>query len=353
MTPDMNETLRIAKQVASARFLGTTVGLVGVGAGTKIIEGVDTQTPAVKFYVSNKPEENQIAPANLLPEKILGIQTDVVPIGRPFGPRINARRIRPNSKGPAKPGDSIGPRVDGPLNFNPVFSGTFGAVLCDSGDRMRRFLLSNNHILAVNGRVPLGSEIVTPGAEDALGVTQKAIAKFKAAVRLEYSGQNYVDCALAEIYNNAEVTSVSPDNVPVSMVRDANIGLSVFKFGKSTAKTYGRVVDVQADILVDYSFGTFAFKDQVLIDGGASDFAADGDSGALVMASEPGATPSNSAVGLVFAPAGRYTAASPISKVLESLQQFKDILQLKGDLAFASDIIESQPKPPILSSQVA
>jgi hypothetical protein len=350
--PDINETLRIAKQVASARYLGTTVGLVGVGAGTKIIEGVDTKTPAVKFYVSNKPDENQIAPTNLLPKDILGIQADVVPIGRPFGPRINARRIRPNSTGPVTLGDSIGPRVDGPLNFNPVFSGSFGAVLYDSGDRTRRFLLSNNHILAVNGRVPIDSEIVTPGAEDALGVTQRPIAKFKAAVRLDYSGQNYVDCALAEIYN-ADVTSVTPDNVPVTIVRDANIGLRVFKYGKSTGKTYGRVVDVQADILVDYSFGTFAFEDQVLIDGGASDFAVDGDSGALVMASESGATPSNSAVGLVFAPAGRYTAASPVSRVLESLQQLKDILQLKGDLVFAPDTIESQLKPTSMSSQAA
>src|SRR4029453_13711153 len=106
--------------------------------------------------------------------------TDVVDVGRGFGPRINARRMRPNSNGPARPGDSIGPKAVETAMVNVDFSGTLGAVLQHAGDPRQRFILSNNHVLAANGRVPPGSEIVTPGAEDGLGMIQKTIATLTA-----------------------------------------------------------------------------------------------------------------------------------------------------------------------------
>src|SRR4051794_12618713 len=112
MAIDNNVTPEVAKRVASARFLGTSgTNVVGVGLGTKVIAGVDTFTPCVKFYVSTKAAPNEIAPTNLLPDEILGVPTDVISVGRAFGPRINARRRRPDGERPFGPGDSIGPNV--------------------------------------------------------------------------------------------------------------------------------------------------------------------------------------------------------------------------------------------------
>jgi len=336
-----NVTPEIAKRVASAKYLGSNgTNVVGVGVGTRTIEGVDTLTPCVKFYVSRKPAPDEIAPIDLLPKEILGIPTDVVDVGRAFGPRINARRRWPDGKRVAGPGDSIGPKVEGASNLNLTFSGTFGAVLENRANPKQRFILSNNHILGVNGRVPPEALIVAPGPEDALGTVQKAIARAPKTVLLTRGPEypNYVDCAIAEVENFEAVTCKFPDGLVVRSHEQPELGVSVIKYGKSSGRTVGKIVDVSADILVDYSFGTFKFVDQILIDGGEKDFAVDGDSGAVVVAASqptnrwlPDAKPSSVALGLVFAPAGRFAAACPMSKVLESLKQV-----LPFDLVFAT-----------------
>jgi hypothetical protein len=351
MAIDTYTPTEIAKNVASARYLGKANGanVVGVGIGTKTVAGVDTLIPCIKFYVSRKPTPDDIPPANLIPDTFLDVPTDVVDIGRAFGPRINARRISPDSNRPARPGDSIGLNVRDSMRINVDFSGTLGAVLQRADDPKQRFILGNNHVLALNGRVPPGTEIVTPGAEDGLGMMQKTIATLTARVHLtkNQGNGNYADCAIASVREGAEVTSVFPDNVIVREVGEPSVGLPVFKYGKSTARTSGKIVDVSADILVDYAFGTFKFVDQILIDGGENGFAMDGDSGALLIANVP-ASPSTAshkdamtngnapnsaeAVGLVFAPVGRFAAACPISKVLDLLEN-----EIQHRLVFASD----------------
>ena len=344
MTTTITVRPEIAKSVASAKYLGTPTGanVVGVGVGTKFIAGVDTGIPCVKFYVSKKPEPDEIPPLTLIPSDILGVATDVIDIGRTFGPRINARRRSNKGSGPAKPGDSIGPQVEVATNFNPSFSGTLGGVLADANGR--QYILSANHVLAVNGRVPLSdSKIVTPGPEDGLFASSRPIARLTNAVRLVYDAYNEVDCAIAEVIG--EIEPLLPDNSAIRGPAEPRIGSVVTKFGKSTLRTEGKIVDVNADILVDYMFGTFKFTGQMLIDGGATDFAADGDSGALVV--DEDTTPpetlgiaedtgqmrsplrSAKAVGLLFAPAGRFTAACPIVAVLRSLRD------LGYDLTFA------------------
>jgi hypothetical protein len=352
MATENNITPEIAKKVASARYLGKNgTNIVGVGVGTKIIAGVDTLTPCVKFYVSMKTPPGDVAMGSIEPEKVLGIPTDVISVGRAFGPRINARRLRPEEGRAVGPGDSIGPKVEGASNLNLTFSGTLGAVLQNGENEEERFILSNNHILAVNGRVPPQSAIVAPGPEDGLGVEQKKIACLEKAVLLVrgLDKENYVDCAIAKVDKSANVTHLFPGGLAVGSKSEPRIGLSVIKFGKSSGETAGKIVDVNADILVDYSFGTFKFVDQILVEAAGNDFAIDGDSGALLIAAPqrvvapvfakrppsyaaPGPA---GAVGLVFAPAGRFAVACPISRVLESLE-----LLLNCPLVFAGAGVE-------------
>jgi hypothetical protein len=215
-----------------------------------------------------------------------------------------------------------------------MFSGTLGAVL-DEVNGKRRFLLSNNHVMAVNGRVPVNSYIVSPGPEDGPGMNPKSIGTFLDCIVLKHNENNYVDCAVAELIDGS-VSAKLPNGSTVTYYGQQSDRRSVYKFGKSTGLTTGKAVDFHADILVDYSFGTFRFVDQILIDGGSTDFAADGDSGSLVVADLNGSNPSAGtstdtsvrmveAMGLVFAPAGRYTAVCPISKVLDALERKLDI----------------------------
>ena len=83
---------------------------------------------------------------------------------------------------------------------------------------------------------------------------------------------------------------------------------------KSGVEQAGTIVDISADLFVDYSFGTFLLVDQVLVKGNNSAFARQGDSGAIVVDNS-----TDRAVALVFATAGKFTAVCPLQRALELL----------------------------------
>jgi hypothetical protein len=90
----------------------------------------------------------------------------------------------------------------------------------------------------------------------------------------------------------------------------ASLGQRVEKYGRSTELTTGRVIALDATVMVDYGGGQIAqFVHQIVIGGGG--FAKAGDSGSLVV-SQDGLHP----VGLLFAGTHTVTIANPISDVL-------------------------------------
>jgi len=66
---------------------------------------------------------------------------------------------------------------------------------------------------------------------------------------------------------------------------------------------------------VDFTFGTFLFADQALIESDEV-FAREGDSGSMVIDSG-----SWTAVGMVFASTGRFTAACALPAVIDALEK--------------------------------
>ena len=95
------------------------------------------------------------------------------------------------------------------------------------------------------------------------------------------------------------------------------LGQPVVKFGRTTGLTKGIIVDIDADIVVDYTFGSFRFVNQVLIQG--KGFANDGDSGAVVITQPADAAKEREAVAMVVAPVGEFTAACPLQVALDIL----------------------------------
>ena len=95
-----------------------------------------------------------------------------------------------------------------------------------------------------------------------------------------------MDCALARAYAR-QVQATFPDGLELSWNQPADPGpkVKVTKFGAVTGRTDGTIVDRDADLYIDYSFGTFLFEHQFMIDGGGdgADFATAGDSGSLVV----------------------------------------------------------------------
>ena len=74
---------------------------------------------------------------------------------------------------------------------------------------------------------------------------------------------------------------------------------------KSGVEQAGTIVDISADLFVDYSFGPF------LLNGA---FARQGDSAAIVVDNS-----TDRAVAIVFATAGKFTAVCPLQRALELL----------------------------------
>lgn len=322
---EIPEALRSAKQRAVDRILAgpravprrfinavsahPQDNVVGVGIGRKMVKGKPTQRPCVRLYVIRKLDKRLIAPGNILPTHIDGVETDVIETGK-FRAQAPAARTR---RRPARPGCSIGFRLPAPHD-NLIMAGTFGALVARGG---ARFILSNNHVLANENGLPIGSAIYQPGLLDHGDPATDAIARLSQFAPLSASAPNRVDCAIAEVTDPnlvgahvmSKVGKLSSDQ-PFSAVE----GMRVEKVGRGTGYTIGTVSDVSADVTLDYELGELKFVDQILIRGVSGVFSEYGDSGAIVVDVDSGR-----ATGLLIGGSPEYSIANHLDDVLTEL----------------------------------
>lgn len=268
--------------------------------------------PAIRIYVAYKLPRSAIPRAFLLPEQIEGVPTDVIESGRfrilPGSMSAPRTRLRP-----AQPGCSIGFQLTGD-QAGLLMAGTFGAVVETNGCW---HILSNNHVLARENVLPVGSRIFQPGLLDGGDPGADQIARLARFVALTPSDVNVVDCAIAEIDDRS---LVRPTFLPrVGRLRGtipvtAAEGMPVHKTGRATGYTSGTIFDVNADVVVLYGMGTLTFQDQILIRADRGVFADWGDSGAVIVDRN-----TKRATGLLFAGSRAYTLANPIATVLARL----------------------------------
>jgi hypothetical protein len=196
-----------------------------------------------------------------------------------------------------------------------VMAGTYGAVVTD-GDV--RFILSNNHVLADENDLPLGSPIFQPGLLDGGNPATDRVATLTRFVTLTLATPNLVDCAIARILDAAQASAVFLPNVnnlaSAAPVAPA-IAMNVEKVGRTTGYTQGSVFDVNATVKVNYTMGTLVFDDQVLVRGSGGSFSAAGDSGSMIvdMATKRGTA-------LLFAGSDVMTIGNKLANVVSALE---------------------------------
>jgi hypothetical protein len=193
-----------APQVAFAAFAARPRpqhNVVGVGVGKKVIKGRVSAQNCVRIYVEKKLPEAAIPDEFMLPKKIRNVPVDVIETGlfRVFAPVPKEQQFLR----PARPGVSVGFALP-----NALMAGTFGVVVEKNG---KRFILSNNHVLANENALPKGSTIFQPGLLDKNDPAHDQIAKLTDFITLEVNKANKVDCAIAEILQNS---SISPRVMP-------------------------------------------------------------------------------------------------------------------------------------------
>jgi hypothetical protein len=295
------------RSLASATSPSPENNVVGVGIGERMQAGRHTGVVALKFLVRVKYGDDHLTSSDRLPESVNGLPTDVEEVGtfRPFQIQDPRTMIRPCS-----PGCSVGFQDPTGQFLN---AGTFGALVKRGA---RRFVLSNNHVLADENQLPVGAPTFQPGFLDAGSPpTTGPIATLSAFRTLEPAQPNAVDCAISEISDPSLVTnSIIKIGVP-NGIAPALSSMIVHKFGRTTGYRVGFVDATMMDVSVDYNIGTLKFDDQIIIKGlNGEPFSDEGDSGALVVERT-----TSRAVGLLFAGSASHTIANHIDDVLQAL----------------------------------
>jgi hypothetical protein len=292
--------------------------VVGVGTGEKIVEGKPTGLHALKFFVKIKYPREQLAARSLLPAQVGGLPVDVEEVGVFRALRKPARRAAaaagtmPNPKArwrPAQPGSSCG-FADPQGMF--TMAGTFGALVRAG---TTKYILSNNHVLADENQLPLGSLIFQPGLLDGGNNPQDKIAALSKFVRLKSGVANKVDCAIAKLTpQNIAIRDILYIGAPQG-VSVAAIDMIVHKFGRTTSYRAGRITSIDTDVKVQYETGVYLFSDQIIIRGlNSQAFSAAGDSGSLILERS-----TQKAVSLLFAGSATHTIGNHIQDVLAAL----------------------------------
>ena len=207
-----------------------------------------------------------------------------------------------------------------------VTAGTLGGFVilrAEGGVRA----LSNNHVLADEGRARRGDAVLQPAHLDGGRLKGDRVGTLAHFVPLKKGGVNRVDAALASLRPRLDYdpralhrlgSLAAARGLPVEDVS------KVAKLGRTTGLTRGRVTAFELDnVVVAYATGNLRFDDQIEIDGdGGVPFSQGGDSGALVFTAQ-----ARQAVALLFAGSdqgGRsgqgLTYANPLPRVLEALK---------------------------------
>lgn len=229
----------------------------------------------------------------------------------PDAPGRWAAQVLQQRERPLRPGLSVAQCA--------VTAGTIGGFVVLDGDD-RRYVLSNNHVLADSDRAAPGSAVLQPGSADG-GTAADAVGELATVVPLQLATPNLADAALALLADDVEVEALYPGGA-ITTTAPADDDMVVEKVGRTTGLTRGVVTAIELDgVAVGYPGGVVVFDDQVEVTGSAGAFSAGGDSGSLVY--DPVA---RAAVGLLFAgserggPAGTgLTFCNPVDPVLEAL----------------------------------
>jgi len=303
--------------------------VVAVGIGYKNVRGRKTDQLALICSVEVKVSKGMLPEAEIIPESIDGIPTDVNATGILYAQQSRTERHRP-----APGGVSIGHYL--------ITAGTLG---CVEQKNNTLYMLSNNHVLANSNDAAIGDPILHPGAYDGGTQQNDTIAHLSEFIPLQFTtgaipcpignavasvlnaaavgsrtrlhaaapattAGNVVDCAIAQPISPADVSTQIFEIGSITGVAEGRLGMAVKKSGCTTGLTSG--VIQQIDVTANVSYGTnkvATFVDQLM----AGAMSQGGDSGSAVLDDQ------NRLVGLVFAGSNTTTIIHRIHNLFQAL----------------------------------
>lgn len=329
------EEIRKIMETASHELLKSR-NVVATGLGYKSVAGKTTSELSIICSVDVKKPKNQLNKKDLIPSSIQNIPTDVKPVGVLRALQSPTGRFRH-----APGGVSIGHYL--------ITAGTLGCLVKKGNDL---FILSNNHVLANSNAASAGDNILQPGVYDGghnptdkiaelsefvpiifeedgdggptpppceIGLTTASLLNTLASwmgsktrlrtYRIQQT-ENKVDCAIAQPVNPDEVLNEILGLGKIAGIKEAELGMSIKKSGRTTGLTYGTIEQTNVTARVSYGVNkTALFTDQLL----AGAMSQGGDSGSAVLSED------NNLVGLLFAGSDTTTIMNRIGNVFSAL----------------------------------
>lgn len=240
----------------------------GIGFGYKKSMGICTFKQCILVFVSQKIPTNQIPPQDIIPKTYRGIETDVIETGY-FASNSLKGKVRP---------------VEGGYSIGPDGRTTLGSVACLVTDGTNKFILSNNHVLADENIVEIGTPILQPAMQDGGKNPRDVVAHLSRYIPLKFKTSttgpiNFSDCAIAKLVNSDIATGkIHGIGFPKGFAF-AKVGLKVQKVGRTTGKTTGTIISLGATVTVKYDRGMVLLANQIV----TTDMTQGGDSGALLL----------------------------------------------------------------------
>lgn len=329
MVAKKEEILEVYAEIAEATTteqedLFSKQNVVGVAAGNKITDNVDTGEPCITVFVTHRVEADKLSGEDLISPELKGYKTDVIETGEIFagptavpeekvamseelGIEMLRRKVRPVMGGYS-------------VAHYKVTAGTIATCVYDRwpfpGIPNKYYILSNNHVLANCNNARIGDPILQPGPADGGTVLGDIVARLSRYVPIKFIVPykpvplNYVDAAIAE----GEFHDLNREIYWIGYVKQVKskprVGDYVEKTGRTTNFTTGKIIAIHATLNVNYGYGRVArFADQIVM----TNMSAPGDSGSLVCDIKEGA------VGLLFAGSSQVTIANSIVQVQNRL----------------------------------
>ncbi len=256
------------------KFFEKIEGVVGVGFGLKETGGQYKDDIAIAVYVREKKKEEDLAPEQRIPPLFEGYRTDVRIVGR------GGAEVCDNTTRYAKiqGGIQIMGKSDG-----GSYQGTLGCIVKKRNDRSRDnvYLLTNKHVL-YSSEFGADEHVYhpTPGDENLGPVQGGALyGNYPYPIGDPLASPYFLDCAIARIDLDSkcwcctctkdtteveetlvvdlQVNGVNSLSDVRSVIDDPGIihtaahPVKVFKVGRTTGKTTGRVVAINASLDAD------------------------------------------------------------------------------------------------------
>ena len=218
------------------------VTLVDYGAPVRTSSADDR--PTLRFHVDKKraPVELEIAGIPAVPRHIGEFTTDIVE---------GQYKLHTSPMGASAPNDPTA-RYDplrGGMSISDLFhnqAGTLGGLVRDRVTQAD-MILSNFHVLVIDWSALPGKRICQPGRFDG-GVVTDIVAQL-----VRHAMSSRLDAAVAKLTGSRPLINDQLEIGPVSGVAQAQLGMQVQKFGRTSKRTDGVVTGVDGVTKLNYS----------------------------------------------------------------------------------------------------